>query len=225
MSPDPSALAPPPAPSPPGAEASRRARAGAAGDGHGLTDEVLVARVVAGERSEFGVLVERHEGVVRRVVARIVPPSAVEDVVQDAFLRAYHRLPGFRGEAPFRSWLLRIAHNAALDALARARHRPVAADDDGLEEGVPVTATAAPRTPAESLEAGERRDRLAAKVRLLPPRHRAVLVLRDVEGLTYEEIALVTETPLGSVKGRLHRARRELIELLRANTYDWELPE
>ncbi len=224
MTPDPTALAPPAVPPGPDADAARRALSRAAADGQGVTDEVLVARVVAGERPVFGVLVERHERVVRRVVARIVPPAAVEDVVQDAFLRAYHRLPGFRGEAPFRSWLLRIAHNAALDALARARHRAAIADDEGLEAGVPVTSSA-PRTPVESLEAGERRDRLAAKVRLLPPRHRAVLVLRDVEGLTYEEIAHVTETPLGSVKGRLHRARRELIELLRANTYDWELPE
>jgi RNA polymerase sigma-70 factor (ECF subfamily) len=74
------------------------------------------------------------------------------------------------------------------------------------------------------LEAGERRQRLQAKLRLLPPQHRAVLVLRDIEGLSYEEIADVTETPLGSVKGRLHRARRELADLLRTNTYDWELP-
>jgi RNA polymerase sigma-70 factor (ECF subfamily) len=62
-------------------------------------------------------------------------------------------------------------------------------------------------------------------VRSLSPAHRAVLVLRDIEGLTYEEIAEVTETPLGSVKGRLHRARGELIDILRRNTYDWELPE
>ena len=67
--------------------------------------------------------------------------------------------------------------------------------------------------------------RLEAKIRLLKVEHRAVLVLRDVEGLSYEEVGEATETPLGSVKGRLHRARRELIDLLRRNTYDWELPE
>jgi len=78
--------------------------------------------------------------------------------------------------------------------------------------------------PAESLEEHERRDRLEAKLRLLSAPHRAVLVLRDLEGLSYDEIAEVTDTPLGSVKGRLHRARAELIDLLRRNTYDWELP-
>ena len=81
------------------------------------------------------------------------------------------------------------------------------------------------RTPAERLEDRERRERLELKIRLLSPPHRAVLVLRDVEGLSYEEIADVTESPLGSVKGRLHRARGELIDILRQNTYDWELPE
>jgi RNA polymerase sigma-70 factor, ECF subfamily len=81
------------------------------------------------------------------------------------------------------------------------------------------------RTPATLLEGDERRRRLEAKLRLLATPHRTVLVLRDIEGLSYDEIAAVTETPLGSVKGRLHRARGELIDLLRRNTYDWELPE
>ena len=81
------------------------------------------------------------------------------------------------------------------------------------------------RTPARLLEDSERRDRLTGKLRLLRPEHRLVLVLRDVEGLTYEEIAVATGMPLGSVKGRLHRARAELIDALRRNTYDWELPD
>ena len=83
----------------------------------------------------------------------------------------------------------------------------------------------APRTPADELEAAERRGRLEAKLDLLRPTHRAVLVLRDLEGLAYDEIAELTDQPLGSVKGRLHRARHELIEVLRTNTYDWELPD
>ena len=78
--------------------------------------------------------------------------------------------------------------------------------------------------PRNELETRERRERLENKVRLLSPAHRVVLVLRDIEGFSYEEIAVVTETPLGSVKGRLHRARGELIDILRHNTYDWELP-
>ncbi len=81
------------------------------------------------------------------------------------------------------------------------------------------------RGPAKLLEERERRERLELKLTELPDEHRAVLVLRDLEGLSYEEIAAVTESPLGSVKGRLHRARNEMIEILRRNSYDWELPE
>jgi RNA polymerase sigma-70 factor, ECF subfamily len=181
-------------------------------------DRELVDRTLAGEIAAFETLVERHREVVYRVAARTVGTADAEDVSQDAFLRAYHRLPSFRGEAPFRAWLLRIAHNAALNLQARRRPEPVdpvIADDDPEPQ----------RTPAERLEGRERRERLEGKIRLLSPTHRVVLVLRDIEGLSYEEIAEVTETPLGSVKGRLHRARTELIDILRRNTYDWELPE
>ena len=183
-------------------------------------DRELVDRAFAGELAAFETLVERHRDVVFRVAARVVGPDEAEDVCQDAFLRAFHRLPSFRREAPFRAWLLRITHNAALNHLARRRPEPV----EPVEGLVDESDADGVRTPVERLEGRERRERLEGKVRLLQPAHRAVLVLRDIEGLTYEEIADVTQTPLGSVKGRLHRARAELIELLRRNTYDWELP-
>ncbi len=139
---------------------------------------------------------------------------------QDAFLRAFSRLDRFRGEGPFRAWLLQIAHNAALRAVTIRRPEPV--DPEVAHD---EAAPGVERTPAVELERSERRTRLEGKIALLKPNHRVVLVLRDVEGLSYDEIASMTETPLGSVKGRLHRAREELVELLRANTYDWELPE
>jgi RNA polymerase sigma-70 factor, ECF subfamily len=195
-------------------------QAAIAGASRTLSDEVLVERTLAGDMDAFERLVERHRAVVHRVAARIAGEADAEDVAQDAFLRAFHRLARFRGESPFRAWLLRIVHNAALDALARRRSAPLDEGEDESERPQP----GAGRTPAEQLEISERRDRLAAKLRLMQPAHRAVLVLRDLEGLSYEEIAEVTDSPLGSVKGRLHRARRELIEILRANSYDWELP-
>ncbi len=185
------------------------------------SDEALVERTRAGDLSAFEELVERHRPVVFRVAARIVGNDEADDVAQDAFLRAFHRLSQFRGEAPFRSWLLRIAHNAALNTLERRRSAPV---DEPEEERDPEPGTNRPRTPADELELTERRQRLQVKLQLMQPTHRAVLVLRDLEGLSYEEIASVTESPLGSVKGRLHRARKELIDILRANTYDWDLP-
>ena len=181
-------------------------------------DGELVRRTTRGDLSAFEQLVDRHRPVVIRVATRMVGADEAEDVSQDAFLRAFHRLDRFRGDAPFRSWLLRITHNAALDHLGRRRAEPV--DPDSLDTAEPATA----RPPAERLEVRERIERLERKLRGLTPQHRVVLVLRDAEGLSYEEIADITETPLGSVKGRLHRARREFVEMLRANTYDWELP-
>lgn len=186
-------------------------------------DAVFVARARAGDLEAFARLVDRHRGLVTRVAARLVGADDAEDVAQETFLRAFHRLDQFRGEAPFRAWILRIAHNVALNARGRPTAEPVDDADDGIDDGDSVSHRA--RRPAEALELGERRERLAAKLRLMQPSHRAVLVLRDLEGLTYEEIALTTDAPLGSVKGRLFRARRELIDLLRKNTYDWELPE
>jgi len=183
-----------------------------------ISDVELVARTARGELVAFEQLVDRHRPVVVRVAARIVGSDEAEDVSQDAFLRAFHRLHNFRGDAPFRSWLLRITHNAALDHLGRRRPEPV--DPETLE----TAEQSLSRQPAERLEVRERIERLERKLRGLSPQHRTVLVLRDAEGLSYAEIAEITDTPIGSVKGRLHRARVEFIEMLRANTYDWELP-
>lgn len=179
-------------------------------------DAELVRRVRRGELDIYGELVQRHHAVVHRVVGRIVGAQDADDLTQDAFLRAFHKLGSYRGDAPFRAWLLRVAHNTALNALARKRPEPFAEPPEPAHDG--------PLTPAEALEAAERRDRLERKLVGLSPAHRTVLVLRDVEGLSYEEIADITDTPLGSVKARLHRARNELADMLRHNTYDWGVP-
>ncbi len=150
------------------------------------------------------------------MATRIVGPDEAPDVCQEALLRAFHRLSRFRGTGSFRAWLLQITHNSAVDALQRRRSETT--DPSEFEDERDADPR---RSPAARLE---RRERLESKLELLRPTHRAVLVLRDVEGLSYDEIAEITQTPLGSVKGRLHRARGELIDLLRANTYDWELP-
>jgi RNA polymerase sigma-70 factor (ECF subfamily) len=165
----------------------------------------------------FEELVRRHHELVLRVAASAVSENECEDVAQDAFLRAFHRLGRLRAGTPFRIWLLGIAHDAAL-AAATARREDAPAPLAG------EPAAAAARTPADLLERRERIERLGIKLKGLSPEHRMVLVLRDVEGLTYEEIAAATGAPLGSVKARLHRARRELAQALRENTYDWEIP-
>ena len=180
-------------------------------------DVELGRRVRRGELDAYGELIERHRDVVHRVVGRIVGAQDADDLTQDAFLRAFHKLAGFRGDAPFRSWLLRVAHNTALNALARKRPEPVAEPPEPSGGNGPLT-------PADALEARERRERLERKLGGLSPAHRTVLVLREIEGLSYEEIAEITDTPIGSVKARLHRARNELADMLRHNTYDWGVP-
>lgn len=185
-------------------------------------DGTLVLRTLDGDLQAFESLVERHRDVVFRVAARVVGPDRAQDVSQDAFLRAFHRLANFRGEAPFRSWLLQITHNAAINTALRDRREPVESDAELPE--LPDRHGQL-REPAERLERREREQRLALKLTAIRPTYRALVVLRDLEGLSYEEIADVLDMPLGSVKGRLHRPRAKLIELLRNNTYDWDLPE
>jgi RNA polymerase sigma-70 factor (ECF subfamily) len=183
------------------------------------SDDHLVRATLAGDIRAFEQIVQRHRDVVLRVAARIVGEDDAEDVAQDAFLRAYHRLARWRADAPFRVWLLQIVHNSAVDALNRRRVPSIP-----LDESVHEMPDAAERTPAARLESAERLRRLDVKLKALSPPHRTVLVLRDVEGLSYDEIANVAGMPLGSVKARLHRARAELVDALRHNAYDWEMP-
>lgn len=168
-------------------------------------DAKLVERAAAGDTRAFATLVERHSGVVYRVALRIVGPDEADDVSQDALIRAFHRLDQYRGDSPFRSWLLRITHNAALDSLAKRRPTPVGA------VGTPAAADQDPsfqdrgpdsRGPVSRLEDRERRERLTLKLTELRPEHRAVLVLRDLEGLAYRSCA----PPVGSAPSGLRCA-------------------
>ena len=155
-------------------------------------DRVLVNHCLGGDLGAFEELVNRHRDVVVRVAARIVGPADAEDVTQDAFLRAFHRLQRFRGDASFRAWLLQITHNAAVDHLNRRRGEPVP--------------TAARRTrrsgsstgcrPSASSSASARAAWRSSCARFAE--QRAVLVLRDVEGFSYGEIARITSAPLGT---------------------------
>jgi len=184
-------------------------------------DQRLVERTLAGELTAFEELIERHGQVVFRVAARVVGRQGAEDVAQEAFPRAFHRLERLGAHGSFRAWLLQIAHNTALNELARRTPEPVGSG----EETEPAAGPRAPvPEPARMLEESERRERLELKLSQLRDEHRVVLVLRDLEGLPYEQIAEITDAPTGTVKGRLHRARNELIDLMRTNTYDWELP-
>ena len=184
-------------------------------------DDALVEQTLGGDLGAFEKLVERHRDVVFRVAARIVGPDEAADVSQDAFLRAFHRLSDFKGDARFLVWLLQITHNTAINAATRRRPQPV---DSEIQMAGYTDAADSERRPVETLERREREQRMQLKLGSLRPSYRSLVVLRDIEGLPYEEIAELLDMPVGSVKGRLHRARGELIELLRNNTYDWDLP-
>lgn len=161
-------------------------------------DEELVRRTRTGDLDAFGTLTERYRDVVYRVAARIVGPSDAEDVAQDAMLRAFHRLDQFRADAPFRSWLLRVTQNTALNALERRRTIPTdeaerLAEQRSLDGEIPRQ-----QLPVSDLLDAERKDRMRPKISQLREQHREVLVMRKLGEMSYEEIAGLTGTPLGS---------------------------
>lgn len=169
----------------------------------GDCDDALVRASGAGDLGAFETLYRRHLGRVHGIISRLVghPRARAEELTQDAFVRAWQALPGYRFESAFSTWLYRLAANTALMELRSRRSRPTDGDDTGLEElGSPDSAGHA---TALSLDL----DRAVAG---LPPRARAVLVLHDVEGWTHQEIAAELDMAVGSSKAQLHRARRLL---------------
>ncbi|MBV9851406.1 MAG: sigma-70 family RNA polymerase sigma factor [Armatimonadetes bacterium] len=182
---------------------SRREREAAA------SDEALAARVRAtGDAEAFAVLVTRYRSRLIALSRRMLAgsrggPDEAEDVAQEAFVAAYDRRASYRRGEPFRPWLYRIALNRCLDRLRAQSRRPslhsweaVAAEPEAAEAG-----------PLTALLADEREARLQAAVAALPPKYRAVFLLRHLDDLSYEEIAAATELPLGTVKTHLFRAR------------------
>lgn len=181
-------------------------RRGAAGVTQ-LADEELVAQARSGEDvGAFEELVRRHRDRAYAVALRICRnPSDAEDVAQEAFVRAWRALPGFRGDARFSTWLFRIITNLALNRVTRAREQPVAeVPDRGNAE----------LDPARRAEDRERLAVAVAALDQLTPDQRACFVLRELEGLTYEELADVLGTSVQAVRGRLFRARAELARVL-----------
>ena len=167
---------------------------------------VLAARAQDGDRGAFSELVRAYHAAIINLVYRMCgDPALAEDAAQEAFIRAWQHLLTFKAGSNFRSWLYRIAVNAALDMLRREKP---AVDVESLELV----------SPAEGMEAGlekqERRRFVRQAVLSLPEASRAVLVLREYEGLAYNEIAEVLDIPMGTVMSRLNYARKVLIERL-----------
>jgi len=174
-------------------------------DGKPVTEPELIRRSKGGSREAFGQLVARYQVPVYRVVRGVLgSPSESEDVAQEVFLKAYANLAKFRGESGFFTWLYRIAVNEAL----RARKRRAFANADALPE-VEAPPPAPPEEDAPTLATLEK------LLRKLSDEFRSIVVLRDIEGLSYSDIAETLEIPIGTVESRLFRARQELRTLWR----------
>jgi RNA polymerase sigma-70 factor (ECF subfamily) len=170
------------------------------------TELDLITRAQQGDRRAFGELVRRHrEGVINVVYRMCGDANLAEDVAQEAFIRAWQHLPSYRPRSPFRNWVYRIGTNVALDALRRERET-VAIDALLLSTGA--------AGPEATLVGEERGERVRQAVLALPPASRAVVVLREYEGLSYREIADTLGIPVGTVMSRLNYARNRLREAL-----------
>jgi RNA polymerase sigma-70 factor (ECF subfamily) len=176
-------------------------------------DRRLIAECVAGNTLAFGQLVRRHQDRLFNAVLRVADNAEdAADVVQEAFLNAYQSLNSFKGDSEFFTWLYRIAFNAAI-SLRRKKKAVLSFDGDARAAAEPVDPSEFTR-PGVALERSEEDALLLAALNRLSPEHRVVLVLKDLEGQKYEDIALVLDVPIGTVRSRLHRARMELKELL-----------
>ena len=138
--------------------------------------------------------------------------AEAEEAAQEAFLSAWQGLPFFRGDAAFSTWLYRLASNACVDLLRKERrHQGTSLDDDTVGVEIPDTKP----TPEEAAETKELRAQIEAGLRQLSPEHRAVLILREIQQLNYEEIADALSLDLGTVKSRISRGRRQLRDFLK----------
>lgn len=185
-------------------------------------DAALVRRFRSGDESAFDELVVRHKDRVFRLCWRLLGDyDEANDSAQEAFVRAYRAMGRFRGDAAFSTWLYRIAWNACLNKVSSAgylrRKRTVSLDRPlgGDGDGPPLEVRDGGRSPVEALERKERALRVREAIGDLPGDQRAAVVLRDMEGLAYEEIAEITGCGLGTVKSRLARGRDRLRELLK----------
>jgi RNA polymerase sigma-70 factor (ECF subfamily) len=178
-------------------------------------DHRLIAECLAGNTSAFGVLVRRHQDRLYHTVYRLVDNAEdALDVVQEAFLNAYQSLDSFHGDAAFFTWLYRIAVNTAISL---KRKRRVMVRLDGGRDGDPSVEpldTSDLSRPGHALEQEEQGRRVQQALARLSPEHRAVLVMKDMEGQKYEAMAEALGVPIGTIRSRLHRARFELRELL-----------
>lgn len=181
-------------------------------------DQALVQRVQAGEKRAFDLLVGKYQHKVTSLISRYVHDwSECQDVAQDTFIRAYRALGNFRGDSQFYTWLYKIAVNTAKNHLVSMGRRPPTDDVDAID-AVQFDGGARLRdtdTPEREMMRQEIERTVAATVEALPEELRMAITLREVDGLSYEEIAEAMDCPIGTVRSRIFRARDAIDQKLR----------
>lgn len=191
---------------------------GKKGRGSGSSDAALVQRVKQGDRSAFDLLVVKYQHKILNLIMRYVKdPSEAMDVAQEAFLKAYRAVPAFRGDSAFYTWLYRIAINTAKNHLVAARRRPVNLDFDLTESESfePFGMLRDYDTPERLALTDEIGAAINKAVDDLPEELRTAILLREIEGMSYEEIAAAMDCPVGTVRSRIFRAREAIDKRLK----------
>ena len=182
-------------------------------------DQQLVERAQRGEKRAFGLLVEKYQRKLARLLSRFVrDPAEVEDVTQEAFIKAYRALPAFRGDSAFYTWLYRIGINTAKNYLvAQGRRAPTttALDNEEAESSEDGEGLWEVTTPENELMSKQIVHTVNDTLQSLPDELRTAITLREIEGLSYEEIANIMDCPIGTVRSRIFRAREVIAEKLR----------
>jgi RNA polymerase sigma-70 factor (ECF subfamily) len=185
-------------------------------------DRALVERAQQGETRAFEMLVVKYQRRIERLIGRMVRDTdLVQDIAQETFIRAYRALPNFRGESAFYTWLYRIAVNSAKKALSDMKRDPVltesafAVRDDDDETSRGETELTDGETPESLLASKEIAATVNAAIEALSEDLRQAITLREIEGLSYEEIASVMNCPIGTVRSRIFRAREAIAAELR----------
>jgi RNA polymerase sigma-70 factor (ECF subfamily) len=182
-------------------------------------DQQLVERAQRGDKRAFELLVEKYQRKLGRLLARFIrDPAEVEDVTQEAFIKAYRALPAFRGDSAFYTWLYRIGINTAKNYLmALGRRAPTsteveAEDAEGFEDAEQLRDI---NTPESMLLSKEIAATVNATIEELPEELRTAIQLREIEGMSYEDIARIMDCPIGTVRSRIFRAREAIAQRLR----------
>ncbi len=182
-------------------------------------DQVLVERVQNGDKAAFELLVSKYHRKIIRLISRLVrDPAEVEDVAQDAFIKAYRALPQFRGESAFYTWLSRKPNNLPNTNIAHPAPGPPTTTDADAEEAETFSDADQLRdinTPESMLMSKQIAQTVNAAMALLPEELRTAITLREIEGLSYEEIAEMMGCPIGTVRSRIFRAREAIAAKLR----------